>query len=230
MTSVPNANAGRTGSRDTEAKRAPRGHHRRSVPPRPSGRPGAPTALRAAARRARAAAHRGALEAGGWVFRDGGEVGVALGDGEGEDAGHSSVRGFEPVGECFVIDQAGELEDEVVVDRQAGEVDRHSLDRRERMFGLQVAVAAVPAEDGAVADALDESVAACQVLGPRGRLGVGPRRGACRGGQRNPPFQRGHSTSASLRGSAILPPELRHARDLPVLAAAETARSAEDMA
>ena len=85
----------------------------------------------------------------------------------------------------------------------------------------EVAVGTVPAGNRG-SDALDESVAACHVLGPRERLGVWPWRVACPDGQRSPTLQPGHATSASLRGSAILPPEHRHARDLPVLAAAET--------
>jgi hypothetical protein len=55
------------------------------------------------------------LEAGGRVFRDGGEDGVALGNGEREHPRHSTVGGFEPPGECFVVNEAGELKNKVVL-------------------------------------------------------------------------------------------------------------------
>ena len=58
----------------------------------------------------------------------GSEHGFALRDGEREDACHAAVRRFEPPRECFVVNQAGELEDEVVLDRQASKVDRHPSD------------------------------------------------------------------------------------------------------
>ena len=52
----------------------------------------------------------------------GSEHGFALRDGEREDACHAAVRRFEPPRECFVVNQAGKLEDKVVLDRQASRI------------------------------------------------------------------------------------------------------------
>ena len=72
--------------------------------------------------------------------------------------------------------------------------------------------------------ALEEPVVPCHMLGPRERSGGPLRRVAAQGAPRRPWSRPGHLCSGSSCCSAAEPPEHSHAKDLPVLVAAETAR------
>ena len=69
---------------------------------------------------------------------------------------------------------------------------------------------------------LDEAVGASHVLRPRRRLRAGPWSVTARGTPRDPAFRRGRPSNASIRGFVILPPEHRHAGDVPAKEIAET--------